>query len=90
MYYALVDLLQVTEALCGAAGVERLTASVTPTAVPLRLAREHGVVVLPGSLYGGHSWDVRVSLASLTVDELGRVGAALAAVLVDLAGPAGD
>jgi aspartate 4-decarboxylase len=86
MYYALVDLLQVTEALCGPGGVERLMASQTPTAIPLKLAQEYGVIVLPGQLYGAHSWDVRVSLASLTVDELGRVGAALAAVLTDMAG----
>jgi aspartate 4-decarboxylase len=90
MYYALVDLAQVTEALCGAAGVERLLAGVTPTAVPLRLAAEHGVIVLPGQLYGAHSWDVRVSLASLTVDELGRVGEALASVLVELASESPD
>jgi aspartate 4-decarboxylase len=83
-YYALLDLVQVTGALCGAAGVERLTTRATPPQVILTLAREHGVVVLPGQLYGGHSWDVRVSLASLTVEELGRVGEALAAVLVDL------
>jgi len=86
MYYALVDLLQVTEALCGASAVEQLVASVTPTAVPLRLAREHGVIVLPGQLYGAPSWDVRVSLASLTVEELGLVGESLAAVLLDMAG----
>jgi len=89
MYYALVDLLQVTEALCGPAAVELLVANQTPTAVPLRLAKEHGVIVLPGQLYGAHSWDVRVSLASLTVDELSRVGTALAAVLVDMADEAG-
>jgi aspartate 4-decarboxylase len=86
MYYALVDLFQVTEALCGAAAVERLVANDMPTSVPLRLAREHGVIVLPGQLYGAHSWDVRVSLASLTVDELSRVGTALATVLVDMSG----
>jgi aspartate 4-decarboxylase len=86
MYYALVDLLQVTEALCGPAGVARLVATDSPTAVPLKLAREHGVVVLPGQLFGAHSWDVRVSLASLTIDELRQVGTALATVLVDLAG----
>jgi aspartate 4-decarboxylase len=88
MYYALVDLLQVTEALCGGDGVDRLMSSQTPTTVPLRLAAQHGVIVLPGQLYGAHSWDVRVSLASLTVDELSRVGTALASVLVELAGTA--
>ncbi|WP_407342739.1 bifunctional aspartate transaminase/aspartate 4-decarboxylase [Pengzhenrongella phosphoraccumulans] len=86
MYYALVDLLQVTEVLCGATGVKHLMATAKPADVPLRLAREHGVIMLPGQLYSAHSWDARVSLASLTADELGQVGAALAAVLIDLAG----
>jgi aspartate 4-decarboxylase len=85
MYYALVDLEQAAGALCGQTGAQRLVSRVTPAAVPLRLAHQHGVVVLPGRLYGAHSWDVRVSLASLTVDELRRVGEALAEVLVELA-----
>jgi aspartate 4-decarboxylase len=88
MYYALVDLEQVTESLCGRAGVERMMARVSPPEVPLQLARERGVIVLPGQLYGAHSWDVRVSLASLTVEQLGRVGEALADVLMSIAGEA--
>lgn len=84
MYYALIDLLQVADALGGNGAAERLIATQTPTAVSLRLAGEHGVVVLPGQLYGAPSWDVRASLASLTVAELTHVGRALAAVILDM------
>lgn len=87
MYYALIDLLQVTEALSGAQAVERLVSRCSPPDVSLRLARDHGVIVLPGQLYGAHSWDIRVSLASLTVEELGAVGSALASVLDALTTP---
>ena len=49
--------------------------------VALRLAREHGVVVLPGVIFGAAGWDVRVSLASLDADQLRAVGEAIVAVL---------
>jgi hypothetical protein len=35
----------------------------------MRLAREHGVVVLPGRLFDAASWDVRASTASLTATD---------------------
>ena len=54
---------------------------VAPADVPLRLAREHGVVVLPGQIFDAESWDVRVSLASLTTAELTAVADALVTVL---------
>ena len=58
-----------------------LAAHVRPEQVPLQLAREHGVVVLPGQIFDAESWDVRVSLASLTAAELTAVGEAIVAVL---------
>jgi aspartate 4-decarboxylase len=84
MYYALVDLLAVARARHGDEGAARLLERMQPAEVPLRLAREHGVVVLPGQIFDAESWDVRVSLASLTAEELATVGAAVAAVLDDV------
>jgi aspartate 4-decarboxylase len=45
------------------------------------LARDHGVVVMPGAGFGGLTWDVRVCLAALTLDELAAVGSAIRAVV---------
>lgn len=81
MYYALVDVLAVARARRGDAFADWLQDNVQPAEIPLRLAREHGIVVLPGEIFDAESWDVRVSLASLTVDELSIVGAALVKVL---------
>jgi aspartate/methionine/tyrosine aminotransferase len=47
----------------------------------MRLASEHGVVVLPGMLFGAASWECRVSLASLDADQLRAVGEAVVSVL---------
>jgi len=81
MYYALVDLLAVARARRGDAFATWLQEHWQPAELSLRLAREHGVVVLPGQLFDAESWDVRVSLASLTIEELSVVGASLVAVL---------
>ncbi|MET0143224.1 MAG: bifunctional aspartate transaminase/aspartate 4-decarboxylase [Ilumatobacteraceae bacterium] len=85
MYYALIDLLQVATVRHGGEFAMWLTTDVRPEEVPLRLARERGVVVLPGQIFDSESWDVRVSLASLTADELGIVGEAIVSVLDELA-----
>lgn len=85
MYYALIDVLQVVTARRGGPYAAWLSANVRPEDVPLRLARQHGVIVLPGQIFDSESWDVRVSLASLTVDELVTVGEALVTVLDDIA-----
>ena len=81
MYYALVDVLQVAAAQRGERFASWLGTHVAPADVPLRLAREHGVVVLPGQIFDAESWDVRVSLASLTTAELTAVADALVTVL---------
>jgi aspartate 4-decarboxylase len=52
-----------------------------PADIPVLLARDHGVVVMPGAGFGGVTWDVRVCLAALSRDELAAVGAAIATVL---------
>ncbi|MET0577865.1 MAG: bifunctional aspartate transaminase/aspartate 4-decarboxylase [Ilumatobacteraceae bacterium] len=89
MYYALVDVLQVATAQHGAEFAAWLSANTRPEDVPLRLAREHGVVVLPGTIFDAPSWDVRVSMASLTTDELTAIAAAMVEVLADLAATSG-
>jgi aspartate 4-decarboxylase len=52
-----------------------------PGDFPMLLARDHGVVVMPGAGFGGVGWDVRICLAALSVDELTAVGSAIAAVV---------
>ena len=80
-YYALVDLLAVARAKGGDELARRLEADVRPEDVALRLAREHGVVVLPGMIFGAASWEVRLSLASLDAEQLDTVGQAIVEVL---------
>ena len=80
-YYALIDLLEVAEAQRGPDFARRLKESVRPEDLAMRLASEHGVVVLPGVLFGAAGWDVRVSLASLSADQLRAVGEAIVSVL---------
>ncbi len=85
MYYALIDLLEVAAARHGDEFATWLADNVRPEAVPMRLAREHGVVVLPGQIFDSESWDVRVSLASLTIAELEAVGTTIIGVLDQIA-----
>jgi aspartate 4-decarboxylase len=80
-YYALVDLAQVVTTAHGAAAMTALAGRTDPGDVPMLLAREHGVVVMPGAGFGGLTWDVRVCLAALTADELATVGTAIRAVV---------
>ena len=46
-------------------------------------------MVLPGQVFGAPTWDIRVSLASLTATELTVVGEAIDAVLDALAAESG-
>ncbi|MPY92083.1 MAG: bifunctional aspartate transaminase/aspartate 4-decarboxylase [Acidimicrobiia bacterium] len=80
-YYALVDLLAVAANRRGAGFATWLAEHVDPASIVLRLAAEHGVVVLPGQVFGAPQWDVRLSLASLDAGQLGAVAAALLAVI---------
>jgi aspartate/methionine/tyrosine aminotransferase len=52
-----------------------------PEDIAMRLVSEHGLVVLPGMLFGAASWECRVSLASLDADQLRAVGEAVVSVL---------
>jgi aspartate 4-decarboxylase len=80
-YYALVDVLQVVRARAGDEAAERLRAAVPAEEVPLRLARDHGVIVQPGPMFRSQAWDLRVCLAALPQEDLVTVGNALLEVL---------
>jgi aspartate 4-decarboxylase len=84
MYYALIDLLQVVEARHGTETASWLRSSVDPVEASRRLARDHGMIVLPGQLFDAESWDVRVSLASLTTADLTGLGRRMVEVLDEL------
>lgn len=89
LYYALIDLLQLAQTRHGEPFRAWLEAHVDPETVPLRLAGEHGVIVQPGAFFESEPWDIRVSVASLTVDEQRRIGEAIATVVDDLHSTAG-
>ena len=80
-YYALVDLASAVTARHGADAMTALAERTDPGDIPMLLARDHGVIVMPGAGFGGVSWDVRVCLAALAHDELATVGSAIADVL---------
>ena len=81
LYYALIDLLAVAQARGGSALAEHLAEHVEPSEIPMRLAKERGVIVLPGQIFESESWDVRVSMASLTAPELTAIGTAIVEVI---------
>ncbi|GAA1834363.1 aspartate 4-decarboxylase [Pseudonocardia ailaonensis] len=83
LYYALVDLEAVARVRHGEDGAKRLHA-VDPAEVPVLLARDHGVVVLPGAGFGAPTWDVRVCVAALPTEQLREVGEAIAQVVDQL------
>ncbi|MET0826556.1 MAG: bifunctional aspartate transaminase/aspartate 4-decarboxylase [Acidimicrobiales bacterium] len=85
LYYALVDVMAAIRHQHGDEVADRVAEEMEPSQLAMKLADEHGVVVLPGQLFDAETWDVRVSLASLTVDDLRVVGQKLAAVIDDLA-----
>lgn len=81
MYYALIDLQDAMTVAHGTAATRTMIDSVDALDVTHALAQDHGIVVQPGQIFDAESWDIRISLASLTVDELGRVGRAIKSVL---------
>lgn len=84
MYYALVDTMEVIRLRFGDRA-DAIAQAVEPWQIARRLADRHGVVVLPGQLFDSDSWDVRISLASLTLEDLQQVGAAMSTVIDELA-----
>ena len=83
LYYALVDTMQVIRLRHGDRA-EAIAEAIEPWQIARRLADQHGVVVLPGQLFDADSWDVRISLASLTIAELEQVGTAMSTVIDEL------
>ncbi|HEU4332745.1 MAG TPA: bifunctional aspartate transaminase/aspartate 4-decarboxylase [Lapillicoccus sp.] len=75
-YYGMVDVMTLARARHGDEVAARLREAVTPEEVALRLAADSGVVVQTGPSFQGDPWDVRLSLASITEDEAGRVARA--------------
>lgn len=80
-YYGLLDLQHIAEVRHGKEFARRLAEDVRPELVALTLAAEHGVIAMPGMIFGAASWDLRVSLASLDRDQLHAVGQAIVTVL---------
>jgi hypothetical protein len=74
-------LLAVAEVQRGGEFVRRLWDEARPEDIAMRLESEHGVVVLPGMLFGPASWECRASLASLDADQLRSLGEAVVSVL---------
>lgn len=89
-YYAMVDILAVAAMRRGPAFARWLEGHVDPAAVVLRLAAEHGVVLLPGRVFGAPQWDVRLSLASLDAGQLEAVAAAILAVIDSVPAPGSE
>ncbi|NQY56161.1 MAG: bifunctional aspartate transaminase/aspartate 4-decarboxylase [Ilumatobacteraceae bacterium] len=80
-YYALVDLRAVATSRLGEPAGDRLVGSIDPGDILRRVAAEHGVVVLPGAIFGADPWEARVSLASLPVEAIGQIGRAIVDVV---------
>ena len=72
-YYGMVDVTAVARARHGEQLVERITGSMKPEEVALRLAADFGVVVQTGPSFQGDPWEVRLSLASITEDEARQI-----------------
>jgi aspartate 4-decarboxylase len=84
-YYGMIDITTVARARHGDELVERITRSMEPEEVALRLASDSGVVVQTGPSFQGEPWDVRLSLASITQDEARQVARALVELVDQLA-----
>jgi aspartate 4-decarboxylase len=84
-YYGMVDIMKVARARHGEGLVERITGALAPEDVALRLAAEFGVVVQTGPSFQGDPWDVRLSLASITEEQAGRIAQAFVSLVDRLA-----
>ncbi len=80
-YYATLDLVAIGRTRHGAAFAAWLDATVDPIEVVVRLAREHGVVLLPGGGFDAPRLSVRVSFANLPDAAYEPIGRAIAQLL---------
>jgi aspartate 4-decarboxylase len=79
-YYAEVDLMRWAQERYGSEFATWLAETHEPIDPVVRLAEEHGVVLLHGGGFDGPVWSVRVSLANLDEDCYVTVGAAIRGV----------
>jgi aspartate 4-decarboxylase len=84
-YYGMVDITTVARIRHGEELVERITRTMAPEEVALRLASDSGVIVQTGPSFQGEPWDVRLSLASITQDEAGQIARAFVELVDRLA-----
>ncbi|MEP6649421.1 MAG: bifunctional aspartate transaminase/aspartate 4-decarboxylase [Lapillicoccus sp.] len=84
-YYGMVDIMAVARARHGEELVERLTRTMAPDEVALRLAADSGVIVQTGPSFQGDPWDIRLSLASISEDEAREVARAFVELVDRLA-----
>ncbi|MBX5436222.1 MAG: aspartate 4-decarboxylase [Alicyclobacillaceae bacterium] len=80
-YYTEFDLEAWAIRHYGADFAADLTSRHSPLDVLFRLAKESGIVLLPGGGFHGPRWSVRVSLANLDDDAYVRIGQALHGVM---------
>jgi aspartate 4-decarboxylase len=85
-YYGMVNLLAVARGRHGDDLAERIRGTMAPAEVALRLAADSGVIVQTGPSFQGDPWDLRLSLASITTDQAGRIAEAVVALVERLEG----
>ena len=75
-YYSLIDMLDLVRERHGDAAAQHLAAT-DPLRAPLALARDHGIITLPGRGFAGPTWDIRISLANLDSPAYSEIGHAI-------------
>jgi aspartate 4-decarboxylase len=85
-YYALIDLRHVIRSVVDLERVAAVEDQLDPVDIVRGIAADHGVVVTPGAAFDADSWDIRVSVASVTRDEAAIIGAAIVATIRAQAG----
>lgn len=82
-YYATLDVPRMAGDRYGEDFARWLLSSVEPIDFVVRLAREHGIVLLDGGGFDAPRMSVRVSLANLPDDAYEPIGQAIAALIAD-------
>lgn len=82
-YYATIDIPALARARYGDAFAKWLVASFPPIDFVLRLAAEHGIVLLDGGGFEAPNMSVRVSLANLPDESYEIIGRGIVALLED-------
>lgn len=82
-YYATLDIPRIARERYGAEFADWLVAAYEPIDFVVRLAEEHGIVLLDGGGFDAPRMSVRVSLANLPDDAYEPIGQAIASLLED-------